>query len=104
MSKHTPGPWGYITSSTYGSAIAVFAKDDSDPSKKICHFPVLQDGKESIANACLISAAPEMLDALKTMQAKLEYLDAIAEDYMHVFVDEWKKINKAINKAEGKDA
>ena len=53
--KHTPGPWTtHLTwSQTNGSGYSI-AEDDGD-----------EDGEEMKANARLISAAPEMLDALK---------------------------------------
>ena len=57
MSKHTPGPWktthsevnGYRVSDSTGWGVAVVLKDTNDE-----------------ANARLIAAAPQMLEALQT--------------------------------------
>ena len=68
MSKHTPGPWDFVTLSIDGSAYTVFAVDDNAPSKKICFFENPSDLGEQIANARLIAAAPEMYLLLRTLR------------------------------------
>jgi hypothetical protein len=64
MGKHTPGPWGINIESPHiiyeankGSCIAWLYDDD---------MPAVPEW-ERIANARLISAAPEMLEALKAL-------------------------------------
>ena len=103
MSKHTPGPWGLVTSG--GEPYTVFSKDVSDPSKKICLFPVPQDRKESMANARLIAAAPDMHKdlnrCLDTLSLLMEYeLDGTLMRFLNDFIEE---VSVTVRKAEGKD-
>jgi hypothetical protein len=59
--KHTPGPWesGNGTTSIYGS-------DGKEVARRIWHGP--QDDERSLANARLIAASPEVLEALKGLR------------------------------------
>jgi hypothetical protein len=52
MSKHTPGPW------RVDSHFNIFYKD------AMVAFPCISGGLDQKANARLISAAPELLEAL----------------------------------------
>ena len=86
MSKHTPGPWAYCW--TYGRVL-VFQKGEST----IAAVPYDGDSEipQAEANARLISAAPELLEALKfLMTAHGEQLDLAFE-----------QAQSAIAKAEG---
>jgi hypothetical protein len=70
--KHTPGPW----SRGYGNHIFQGARDHGYPSGRllaICEpsSRTEADWEQVFANANLIAAAPEMLDALKDM---VEYM------------------------------
>ena len=66
MSKHTPGPWkithsevnGYRVSDSTGWGVAVVLKDTNDE-----------------ANARLIAAAPQMLEALELLSEAVRSLD-----------------------------
>ena len=66
MSKHTPGPWKVITDAT-AREVEVFEIAD------ISHFRIICDGRgdgfssagDAYADARLIAAAPELLEALK---------------------------------------
>ena len=103
MPKHTPGPWGLVTSG--GEPYTVFVKDVSDPSKKICLFPVPQDRKESMANAHLIAAAPEMLDTLKKCVIAIEGLEKYGDVRGVWSGDEMllETLRRVIDKAEGRE-
>ena len=92
MSKHTPGPWGCLVLSN--GAIAV--SPQSDKTKRIATVHLHMEGAEgsigsSPCNAHLISAAPELLEALKAM---VDPISATMEQRMAAI--------KAIAKAEGK--
>ncbi len=58
MSTHTTGPWRFMTDST-GEYLAVYAKPQGG-TKVICPIKIADE-----ADARLIAAAPELLDALK---------------------------------------
>jgi hypothetical protein len=89
--KHTPGPWRensqgdseYIFSEVYG-AIAI-----------IPHGGIHRD--EHKANAQLIAAAPDLLDALQTIVSVLSDWDNATNQGKYANLIEYA--NKAINKA-----
>lgn len=88
MSKHTQGPWkithteqmGYRVSDSTGWGVAVVLKDVNDK-----------------ANAHLIAAAPQMLEALETADALIHRL-LMGADYAQKEVEE---IRAAIRAAKG---
>lgn len=97
MSKHTPGPW-------YAVGGVVEHPDDTVPDICVCdpklfgmgHLP--RSREEIIANARLIAAAPDLLDAL---QLSLEYWAHREQRYKNrspVWVQEARA---AIAKAKG---
>ena len=68
MSKHTPGPWSALTPDQFGRPVQadwVVAGGDA----YICVAPQWDEEyrDESLANARLIAAAPEMLQALQEL-------------------------------------
>lgn len=96
MSKHTKGPW------------IVYAKPDVDcdgfdgAGTDTAYFLAVpggyQDGAEQDANARLIAAAPELLDALKVAVRRLEEIQ-----YQIASPKQIEFLNAAIAKAEGKE-
>lgn len=71
MAEHTPGPW--IVDGGGSDALGVFPKDANDPNP-ICYLSEnayaglsLRGRETDEANAALIAAAPELLNALKRM-------------------------------------
>ena len=77
--KHTPGPWVPMGKPTVG-----FMEVKAQPSpalrgftKTICHMDGIgTDTKEREANARLIAAAPDMLEALQAWQSVFDALFA----------------------------
>ena len=73
MSQHTPGPWN-ATMFQYGSLDGqIGVKDDNRSWVAYVHRRNGEPGKpdpESVANAALIAAAPEMLTALQGLVKK----------------------------------
>jgi hypothetical protein len=85
MSSHTPAPWSYydasecgITKDTSLFPFAISAQHPEKPNRKVTFAQV--DGfskQESEANARLIAAAPELLEALRNLEACVhDYFDA----------------------------
>ena len=66
---HTPGPWGIEVSTNMGHTVRVVAKVGRDGiGDDICRLgDVTKPGHE--ANARLIAAAPELLEALETIMS-----------------------------------
>lgn len=91
MSNYTAGPWHVNTINDSKHIIAVI------PSFKVISIfseqPAVTVHDSDEANARLIAAAPEMLDALKFVKAWHE---------KRLGGDVWSAIDAAIKKAEGK--
>jgi hypothetical protein len=94
--SHTPGPW---TASLDDTPYFVYSAIDTDPD--ICDL-LPRDAdvytEEDEANACLIAAAPELLDAcwrvIRLLQQR-EGQDALIDATLH-------QVRAAIAKAEGR--
>ena len=94
--KGTPGPWDYgweiqpngcPTVGHKGLMVCMVAHSAKDPEQK----------EIALANADLISAAPDMLAALQAVKAFM------AEQPAHTDgIDIWVKVNRSIAKALGK--
>ena len=93
MSKHNSGPWktthteqmGYRVSDSTGWGVAVVLKDVNDK-----------------ANAHLIAAAPEMLDALEELVELKDRRHSLpAEIYQESREKAWNKCRAAIAAAKG---
>lgn len=75
MSKHTPGPWRYSKSEQFGDTRfyisqqegATYTPNYSDVATLIAETICGEYGRIQEANARLIAAAPELLDACKMM-------------------------------------
>jgi hypothetical protein len=98
--KHTPGPWTLLLDDRYRPGV-----EASDSAISIVIFGVKnkdddyagirgKDDQEATANAHLIAAAPELLEALKTLATQAESHGAEG-----IY---WDKARAAIAKAEGR--
>jgi hypothetical protein len=87
--KHTSGPWLIDGSIIYS--------DSQDDNAGVCTVWNDAPWKERIANAHIIAAAPDMLDALETA------FDMLKKEHLlnPESVDKMNKIMKAIDKAKG---
>lgn len=101
--RHTPGPW-YLADLGRGK-IGIQKHEAGIISRiAVCHPEMLADehGGSATANARLIAAAPDMLEALKEIYALYER--AVTSDG-EIFLDESKTgeiARAAIAKAEGR--
>lgn len=94
---HTPGPW--VVRTTEDGRIAIYSKADSLwITEMLRPMPILN----SEANAHLIAAAPEMLEALKELknQIRVRHKMNVKKDYSLLLAD--AAAGKAIAKAEGR--
>jgi hypothetical protein len=92
MSKHTPGPWSVddphqIWAESAGEYVAITRVEDWDTIPR----------EQAEANARLIAAAPELLEALKAMLTNWEEAPAYGSDAA-------AKARAAIAKATGEQA
>lgn len=98
MSTHTPGPW--VTDDVYQDDIARYVMSDLLPfPHTIARLELGQDRAEQEANARLIAAAPDLLEACKLI---VSALDAVRP--ASAVRNEWLQINvarAAIAKATG---
>ena len=101
MSKHTPGPWvvGPVDDCTVTAVDSrgnrtIVAEIDGDYNEPDL-WPIME------ANARLISAAPDLLEALKWAAGRLTYTRRI-KGQNDEFCDGVDMMNAAIAKAEGK--
>ena len=95
--KHTPGPW-HVNYTTFDNAIVRFhiAGETHGSVYPVCEhtLEITPDSSEQLANAHLIAAAPELLEALKRAAAMMGRFPQCDEA--------WKQARAAIAKAEGK--
>lgn len=96
MSKHTPGPWSYRTEprSLADSGSYIVGSNGDEPAY-ICPLNLTPGARE--ANAALIAAAPEMLEALEAIfQARAPQLNFDFEGH-----PDMQLLVAAIKKAKG---
>lgn len=78
--KHTPGPWIGAGPSfgdplpRYTTEIVTEWEDEDDQRPMICTLPFRHYDHENEANARLIAAAPELLEALEALQPYVLHL------------------------------
>lgn len=102
MSKHSKGPWRtyeWQRSSEHNEPIRIEIVSELD--KDICGMRVLGNQGEFRANASLIAAAPEMLDALKVALDSLERARAVLGAEHNMYGASINVLRDAIAKAEG---
>lgn len=115
---HTPGPWVLdMERDEFGVTMRVYMADaiDSPYAHDSAHALVVYEGAdddaypdqfaEMSANARLIAAAPEMLDALKAHDAYMgaQFMDGPDSAALHPKAAEnWLRVRAAIAKAEGR--
>lgn len=105
MRKHTPGPWTYKRFCVHAQGIRI--SQSGYVGAASCSAEMAAD-QERIANARLISAAPDLLAACKEIIAKMDSLgdypaNLIEPETDRVFAEyEFDDMRAAIAKATGK--
>jgi hypothetical protein len=76
--RHTPGPWFTFANGTcVGGPVGILGNPSGAETAGIAHCGMaLRTGDELQANARLIAAAPELLQALREAEAGLEFCGA----------------------------
>jgi len=98
MSKHTPGPWSLWTGRPYGEHGTI--TDD----RLGRHLAVMSGGApETAANARLIAAAPELLEALKQIAYRTGAISLPESVALETMRGLWYTATTAIAKAEGRE-
>lgn len=99
MSKHTPGPWR--VSEPFGLKLVApyFAVYGADQTAS--RGPTVLASGNSLEDARLIAAAPEMLEALKYALISCEYPGCQSHLASGVTCSTCKRVMIAIKKAEG---
>jgi hypothetical protein len=90
MSAFTPGPW------SVGPRREIFGQAFDDSAKWICDKVRGGSPSTADANARLIAAAPDLLDALKAVVA----MYGPSADYSHEARATWEQAERALTKAE----
>jgi hypothetical protein len=111
MSKHTPGPWTYQKLNIDGTVIRREGYEISTPDYDVCAYGPHGAPIRLLADACLIAAAPGLLEALEG--AIEAYANILTVDLMAAGADyakaceqveaalEVKQARAAIAKAKG---
>ena len=89
MSKHTPGPWSIYVNAPSDHVIRKMSKDGYE----LCAIARVSSG---YANARLIAAAPELLEALTDCVEHMHWTQPLGEAAL-------KKAKAAIAKATGEN-
>jgi len=77
MSKHTPGPWVVYDDSKDGKTNRIEIAARGKTVARIYH----SEPEEDLPNACLIAAAPDLLEALQTIANGTEFWDAYPPEH-----------------------
>lgn len=105
MTQHTPGPWT-TSGDCYqekGSWVVTIQSNNAPPEMNIAAEALSEHKEQAIANAHLIAAAPDLLEAA---QACAEWLDLVKQNYpdMAGLIRGMEAARAAIAKATGERA
>lgn len=106
MGKHTPGPWKYWSDNGYGDTRFYIAQEDgapytsgySDVATLIAETVSGEKKAVQEANARLIAAAPDLLEALKGLlddvQGLMSESDGVAGLHLNGDVADWESLDE----------
>jgi len=109
VSKHTPGPWEYLTETTYAGdypySVGHKVKIGNEILTISCHgYGADKFFEEAAANARLIAAAPEMYEALRWLLHLAHDVSKAGPDFPvteEEWADAWESAKAALERAEG---
>ena len=95
MTKHTAGPWRVVNDASVVARIDRPGEDRESLVVRLDSSSTANTKTQNIANARLIAAAPEMLEALKALLPYVEKYDQPGERWARLCIEQ------VIAKAEG---
>jgi hypothetical protein len=102
MTTHTPGPWELLAGRTFKTCNGEFYLAYGSDKYGNPRFCSKENGwPEMDANARLVAAAPDLLEALKAVEA-LAYELRVSAEYANAAQAMKEQVKRAIAKAEGK--
>jgi hypothetical protein len=107
MTQHTPGPWIGAGPSfgdplpRYTTSIMTEWEHEDGGYIEICELPFHHHDDENEANARLIAAAPDLLEALSKIEAACAVIPEGLEGYLEPLSDALADARAAIAKATG---
>lgn len=109
MKSYTQGPWNSRDTEliSYGpetALVAIVRSEDTNIAQVMIHAPYIddiQDENEGHANANLITAAPELLEALESLLICADHLAMASGLNYSCYASEFEKAKDAIKKAKG---
>lgn len=102
--KHTPGPWKVEKELTSRTGEWLIAKDAGDRGRWIAIAETVPATGKELANARLLAASPELLEALSDALADFDNWAAHEDNYQHEHLVAWaEKARAAIAKAKGEE-
>lgn len=96
VAQHTPGPWalkGYLVGDKQGHRSIYGPKPWGSGSAKVAQTQGVRPAAENEANARLIAAAPELLEALEELHLKA--VVGTDEERHAALIKAWAAISKA---------
>lgn len=104
MTGHTPGPW--VVSESEKKCLAIFPGNEHGRPRALCSIAWVQswnDTADDAANARLIAAAPDLLDAITNLMNGVDTgLVRVETPADETLANAFAKIRAAIAKARGK--
>ena len=99
MIKHTPGPWQHFVKLSGSENHRGFRILTADGWALADVQPADEDGIEGEANARLIAAAPDLLEALKRMASIIDKMGDMPDGFIHPSPWQTLKCEEALTQA-----
>lgn len=101
MNKHTPGPWSAVIGSSFWTVEEGGGQRIANTLDSECVFIGSDEYNHSEANAHLIAAAPDLLEALESALEAFEEIQGSCSTDRIICQEESQKARAAIAKAKG---